>query len=60
MAPAASTAPAKERDLAQEIKDVEAELKTAGSKAIKSGDAKDMAKAKALTAKLKSLRAEVK
>jgi hypothetical protein len=49
-----------ERDLAKEIKDTEAELKTAGSKAIKSGDAKDMAKAKALTAKLKALRAEVK
>jgi len=60
MAPAAPAAPAKERDLAQEIKDTEAELKVAGSKAIKSGDAKDMAKAKELTAKLKALRAEVK
>jgi hypothetical protein len=57
-APAA--APAKERDLAQEIKDAEAEVKRLGLAAIKSQDPGDMAKAKAATAKLKALRAEVK
>jgi hypothetical protein len=49
-----------ERDLAQEIKDAEAEVKKLGLAALKSQDPKDMAKAKEATAKLKALRAEVK
>jgi len=56
----AEKSPAKERDLAQEIKDAEAEVKKLGTAALKSQDPKDMAKAKAATAKLKALRAEVK
>jgi hypothetical protein len=53
-------APSQDRDLAQEIKDAEAEVKKLGLAALKSQDSKDMAKAKEATAKLKALRAEVK
>lgn len=54
----ASNSPAADRDIAQEIKDAEAEVKKLGLNALKTQDPKDMAKAKEATAKLKSLRKE--